>query len=54
MRRLRPFFALIIAILCAALLFFYLSGTLLVWRIVLSGTTFACAYLLTDGFFRFD
>lgn len=54
MRRLRPFLAAIVAILCAALLFFYLTETRLVWRIVLSGMTLGCAYLLMDGFFRFD
>jgi hypothetical protein len=44
----------LVAVACAGLLFYYLNETMLLWRVLLSAILFISAFILIDGFFRYE
>ncbi len=54
MKKVRYLIAPVLAAACTGLLFYYLTETLLVWRLVLSALLFFSTFILIDGFFRFE
>jgi hypothetical protein len=53
-KKIRYFIAPVVASACAGLLFYYLNETMLLWRLLLSAVLFLSAFILVDGFFRFE
>ena len=54
MKKIRYLIAPLAASACAGLLFYYLNETMLIWRVLLSALLLLSAYILVDGFFRFE
>lgn len=48
----RKFVSLGVAIITSGALFYYLSETLIQWRIIFSALLFLATYIMIDGFLR--
>jgi hypothetical protein len=53
-KKTRYLIAPLAALACAGLLFYYLNETMLLWRLLLSAVLFVSAFILIDGFFRYE